>query len=200
MRSATGTWSAQSAVASTCLQRGPITHAVCAFHKCRIAPCLGVYDHMLNSGVHAIDTLRWICGGDVLDVQCVTRRILVPDVNHIMALLSFDNGATGVMMNSWTSGRRSFRVEMHAPGICAEADVEGKGILYADGDVEGREFDTREIAGSGERYVYRGFQAKNCEFINCVKIRTQPGSNFQNAVKTMEVAEMILAQTPLRGD
>ena len=43
------------------------------------------------------------------------------------------NGATGVLLNSWTSGRRIFRVQMHAPRICVEAEHEGKGVLYADG-------------------------------------------------------------------
>jgi predicted dehydrogenase len=183
-----------------CLKRGSITHAVCSFYKCNIAPCLEACGHMLHSSVHAIDTLRWMCGGDVLEVQSVTRRVLVPDINLVMALLRFDNGATGVLMNTWTSGRRIFRVEMHAPGIYGEAEVEGKGLLHADGDVKGQVFDTREAADSGELYVYGGFQAKNREFINCVKTGTQPGSNFADALKTMEVAERILAQALLRGD
>ena len=100
-------------------------------------------------------------------------------------------------MNSWTSGRRIFCVQMHAPGICVEAEHEGKGYLYADGDTKGIEYDTREVAGSDENFVYGGFQAKNREFIDCVKAGQQPGSNFSDAVKTMEVAEIILAQALL---
>jgi len=40
---------------------------------------------------------------------------------------------------------------------------------------------------------------KNREFIDCVKAGRQPGSNFSDPVKTMEVAEWVLAQT-LRGE
>ena len=29
------------------------------------------------------------------------------------------HGATGYVLNSWSSGRRIFRVQMHAPGVCA---------------------------------------------------------------------------------
>jgi predicted dehydrogenase len=123
----------------------------------------------------------------------------VPDINFISALIEFDNGATGVLLNSWSSGRRIFKVEMHAPNICAEAEHEGKGRLYADGDTKGIEYDTREVAGSDELHVYGGFQAKNRDFIDAVKNGTQPGSNFADAVKTMEVAEIILAQTLLKG-
>ena len=181
-----------------CLKRGPIVHAVCKFYKYLIEPFTNARDHMLDDGVHALDTLRWMCGGEVTGIHSITRRVMVPDINFIAVLLEFDNGATGVMLNSWTSGRRIFAVEMHAPGIWVEAEHEGKGVLYAEGDTQGVEYDTRQVAGSDELYVYGGFQAKNREFIDCLKTGQQPGSNFADAVKTMEVAFRILAQDLLR--
>ena len=180
-----------------CIERGSVVHAVCRFYKCAIEPYLHARDHMMDDGVHAIDTLRWMCGGEVARVQSVTNRVLVPDINFLGVLLEFDSGATGVMLNSWTSGRRVFSVEMHAPGIVAEADPEGVGTLYADGDTGGRVYRTQDVAGGDELYVYGGFQAKNREFIDCLKTGTQPSSNFSDAVKTMEVAHMILAQSLL---
>jgi virulence factor len=180
-----------------CLKRGPIVHAVCRFYKYLIVPFLDARDHMMDDGVHAIDTLRWICGGEVVKVESVARRVMVPDINFISATLHFDNGAIGFMVNSWTSGRRIFAVEMHAPGICAEAEHEGKGRLYADGDTQGIEYDTREEAGSDALYVFGGFQAKNREFIDSLRSGVLPASNFSDAVKTMEVAERILAQALL---
>lgn len=176
-----------------CLQRGPITHAVATFYKCEPRAYTAARDHMMDDGVHAIDTLRWMCGGEVVAVHPVTRRVGTPDINFICALLEFDNGSTGVMLNSWTSGRRVFRVEMHAPGACAEADLEGKGGFFADGDTAGTWYDTTEVAGSQEFYVHGGFQAKNREFIDAVKAKRQPPSCFADALKTMEVAESILA-------
>lgn len=175
-----------------CLQRGAIVHAVCTFYKCSPEPFLQARDHMMDDGVHAIDTLRWMCGGEVTEVQSITRSVGTPDVNFISALLRFDNGASGVMLNSWTSGRRTFRVEMHAPGICAEAEHERGGTLYADGNTQGTEFNSQTAAGSEELYIYGGFQAKNREFIDAVKAGRQPQSSFADALKTMEVAEKIL--------
>ena len=29
-----------------------------------------------DEGIHVIDTLRWMCGGDMVDVQSLTRRVL----------------------------------------------------------------------------------------------------------------------------
>jgi predicted dehydrogenase len=41
-----------------CLERGPITHAVCEFFKCQQAPMYGARDHMMDDCTHSLDTLR----------------------------------------------------------------------------------------------------------------------------------------------
>ncbi len=182
-----------------CLKHGPIVHGVCRFYKCDIAPFLGARDHMMDDGVHAIDTLRWICGGEVVRVDSALKSVGVPDTNFFAAMLHFDSGATGLMVNSWSSGRRIFDVEIHAPGICAEAEHEGRGTLYADGETHGTSFEATGVAGSSEFYVYGGFRAKHRDFIDALRAGRQPSSCFADAVKTMEVAETILAQGLLRG-
>ena len=179
-----------------CLERGPITHAICTFYKTD-GPTFGMRDRMMDDGVHAIDTLRWMCGGEVIKIDSIARSVLYHDINFIMALLHFDNGTVGILQNSWTSGRRVFRIEMHAPNICAEAEHEGKGYLYTDGDYSGIEYDTREVAGSNQNFIFGGFQAKNRNFIDCIKSGEQPESNFSDAIKTMEVADKILAKALL---
>jgi predicted dehydrogenase len=181
------------------LKRGPIVHAVCRFYKSEMVPFIGARDHMMDDTVHSIDTLRWMCGGEVVKVESHTKRVRTPDINFISGTLHFDNGATGYFINSWSSGRRIFDVEMHAPGICAEAEHEGKGRLYADGDTNGIELDTREVAGSDENYVFTGVKAKCREFVDCCREGRQPGSHFGDALKTMEIAEIILAQALLEG-
>jgi virulence factor len=76
----------------------------------------------------------------------------------------------------------------------ALTEHEGEGRLYVDNDTKGVLYETRVVANSNENFVYGGFQAKNRQFIDAVKTGTQPESNFADAVKTMEVAEKILAQ------
>jgi predicted dehydrogenase len=181
-----------------CLRYGPMVHAVCRFYKYLLTPNYDPRDHMMDDSVHSIDTLRWMCGGELVDIECSTKRIQVPDINFIQATLQFDSGATGVMINSWSSGRRIFAVEMHAPGVCAEAEHEGKGRLYVQGDTNGVEYDTRQVAGSDQLFVFGGFQAKNRNFIDCLRSGNQPESNFQDALKTMEIAERILALSLLQ--
>ena len=182
-----------------CLKRGPIVHAVCRFYKCSLDPMLGARDHMMDDTVHAIDTLRWICGGDVRKIESHVKRVRVPDINFISAALHFDNGSSGYLLNSWSSGRRIFSIEMHAPGICAEAEHEGKGYLYRDGDAKGIEFDTVKVAGSDKFHVYTGVRQVCREFIDCCKSETQPSSSFSDAIETMRIAETILAQAILEN-
>ena len=184
-----------------CLRRGPITHAVCEFYKCEPEPRYHGRDHMMDDCTHSIDTVRWMCGGEVTGVDSRCRRIGTPDINWIGAMLHFDNGATGFVINSWTSGRRVFRVQMHAPAVYVDAEVESTARLYAGGDLEGVAYDTREVAGSDERFVYGGHRAKNREFIDSIKNdRDMTSSPFRDCVKTMDVAERILAHAVLAGD
>ena len=190
------------------LERGPITHAVCEFYKHGPSPMVGARDHMLDDTVHAIDTMRWMCGGgkgtqsgaDVVEIESECKRVGTPDINWIGTTLRFENGATGYVLNSWCSGRRIFRVQMHVPGACAEGDQEGKCVLYADGKTDGEVFDAKDVAGSKDSYVSGGFQAKNREFIESLKTGKEVTSSpFRDCLKTMEVAEKILAQALLKG-
>ena len=131
-------------------------------------------------------------------VESRCRQIGVPDVNWIGATLYFDNGSVGYLLNSWVSGRRVFRVEMHAPGIAVDAEVEGAAWVYAGGDYEGKCFDAKEVAGSDELFVYGGFHAKHREFIDVLRGRAaRTSSPFSDTLKTMEVAETILGQALL---
>ena len=184
-----------------CLKHGPITHAVCEFFKCTPEPYLDARDHMMDDCTHAIDTVRWMCGGEVIDVDAHCKRVGTPDINWIGATLHFDNGSSGFVVNSWSSGRRVLRVQMHAPGIYTDAEVEGKAYLYADGDYDGVEYDTKEVAGSDDVRVFGGFETKNREFIDSLKTgKEKTSSPFHDCVKTMEVAEIILAQALLNGE
>ena len=153
---------------------------------------------MMDDTVHCIDTVRWMCGGEAINIESTTKRIGVPDINFISATITFDNGATGYLINSWASGRRIFSVEMHAPNISAEAELESKGCVYADGDKAGVPYDARETAGSDQKIAYGGFLSKHREFVDCVREGKQPSSHFGDALKTMEIAEIILAQSLLR--
>lgn len=184
-----------------CLRRGPVHHATCEFFKYAPRPFVGARDHMLDDCVHAIDTVRWLCGGEVVGVESRCRRLGVPDINWIHATLHFAHGAVGDVVGDWCTGRRVFRVSMQAPGICADAEPEVGGRLYAEGDGRGVAYDSREVAGGDQLFIYGGFQAKSREFVESLRTgRDVTSSPFRDCLRTMQLAEQILAQALLRGD
>jgi predicted dehydrogenase len=132
-------------------------------------------------------------------VESATRRVGVHDINYISATLHFENGAIGYLINSWSSGRRVFDIEMHAPGICAEAEHEKGGYLYADGDTEGVYFDSAQCAGSDAFHVRTGVRYLARDFVDSCRAHKRSCSDFENALKGIEIAEIILAQAVLEG-
>ncbi len=183
------------------LERGPIVHGVVEFYKCQPAAMTGARDHMMDDCTHSIDTARWICGGEVVALESHCKRIGTPDINWIGATLRFDNGSTCYVINSWSSGRRVFRVQMHSPGGYADAEPEHSARLYLDGDYEGQTIDTREAAGDDRLFVYGGFRTKNREFIDSLLAgKEMTSSPFRDALNTMEVCEKILAAALLAGE
>jgi predicted dehydrogenase len=183
---------------NACLEHGPIEHAVARFFKNSPEPFLGALSHILDDTVHSIDTLRWMCGGELVDIDIITRRNRTPDVNFVAAQMVFDNGAVGTLHNNWASGRRIFGIEMHAPGISAEADLEGEGRIYENDDTEGVAYRSGDVAGSDAFHIRAGFLAKNAEFITAIRENGLPSSHFGDAVKTMEIAERISAADLVR--
>jgi predicted dehydrogenase len=185
------------ALREECLKHGPIVHACYRMYKHERAPLATAVDHMMGDSVHAIDTLRWMCGGEVVGIESATKCVGVPDINFIAALLHFDTGATGIMVNSWSSGRRAWTAEMHAPGIWVDGEFERGARLYAAGDVAGVEYDAQTVAGSDQNFIVYGHQAKTREFLDGIRSRSQPSSCFADAAKTTEVAHRILASSLL---
>lgn len=181
-----------------CLKRGPIHHAVCEFYKCDSTPMFSACDHIHDDCSHAVDTLRYLCMGKVVDVRSECKRTGNPDINWVMAMLHFDNGSTGMLINSWVSGRRVFRVEIHAPSIYSDVELEKGAYIYADGDYNGKNYDTKQIAGSEELFVFGGFRKKHAEFIDSIATGIDTTSSpFSDVLETMAVVETILAQNLL---
>ena len=182
------------------IEKGPIVHAVVEFFKCDMTPMLIARDRMMDDGTHAIDTARWICGGEVVKVESRSRRIGVPDINWFGATLHFDNGSTCYVVCNWASGRRVFRAEMHVPGGYADVEIEAEARIYLDNNYQGERLSTQAAAGSDQNLVFGGFLNKNREFIDSLKGGVDKCSSpFRDTLKTMRVCETILAQALVAG-
>jgi predicted dehydrogenase len=164
----------------------------------------GAIDPLTSDGIHAVDTLRWLCGGEVEEVQVQVRQrgVAGPVPNAYSALISFSSGAVGSVHYNLATGRRIFRTEFSALNATAYVDADRESwFVTGDGEPEvtpSVEFG-RAAAGAGQEpqpHHWLGFWHEHRHFIDCVVSGAQPGSHFGDAVKSMELVERIRA-TPL---
>ena len=180
-----------------CEQRGPVHTAHSSFYKNSVGagPYYGgAMDQLMCDGIHAVDTLRYLCGGEVESVAADNRRLDAGHWNIHLALVRFSSGATGLLVNNFMAGRRMFSIEVHAPGISFFGDPEEGGRLYADSQTDPvEELDPFELSGSQDSHHAFGPWDTNAHFLDCVRNNTPPETNFNDAVKTMELVDAIYA-------
>lgn len=176
-------------------QRGPVHTAHAAFYKNWVGGSpyyQGAMDMLTCDGIHAVDTLRFLCGGEVESVASDSRRLDAGHWNIHLAIVRFSSGVTGVLLVNFMAGRRMFTVEIHGPGISFYGDPEEGGRLYADNKLEPIEvLDPFALSGSREGYRAFGGYDVNRHFIECVQQHRQPETNFEDALKTMELVEAV---------
>ncbi|HUT76004.1 MAG TPA: Gfo/Idh/MocA family oxidoreductase [Armatimonadota bacterium] len=176
-------------------QRGPITQCVATFYKNQLggAPYYGgAIDVLTCDAIHAVDALRWM-GGEVVCAASDIRALESDFDNSFNALLSFESGAAGALLTNWAVGKRVHTLEMHATGISAFVDTDERAVIYQDNEAVGEEIWSRDLAGSDEPHKRLGFFAENRHFIDCIRQGRLPETHFGDAVRTMELVDLIYA-------
>ncbi|HNQ35026.1 MAG TPA: Gfo/Idh/MocA family oxidoreductase [bacterium] len=174
-------------------ERGPVIQCGARYLKNRLGarPYYdGRIDMLTCDVIHAVDILRWM-GGEVRRVVSDIGKCCADYENAFNALLKFESGAVGFLMNNWAVGKRTFSVELHARGISAYAEPDDRAVFYQDNRNQGTELASREAAGSDRPHHYLGFRAENRHFIDCIKEKRQPLTNFEEAVRSMELVELV---------
>jgi len=166
----------------------------------------GVLDQLTSDGMHAVDNLRWLCGGEVTHVTSSVRTLNVPGpvANAVMAQVEFSSGAVGHLQYSHMTGGMSitegataagiFRSEIHGLNVSAMVDAERDSYFVADnGEPERWESKSFAEPNGDNPNHWLGFWHESRHFIDCVKAGTQPSSNFADAVKTFELIAQLYA-------
>lgn len=150
----------------------------------------GATDILTCDAIHSVDVLRWMAGEPKKVVSSV-RSLFAEFDNSFNAFIEFESGAVGFLSTNWVSGTRIYSIEMHGKGICAFVDPEKEGVIYRDGNNDAEIFKSAEVAGSEEIFKLAGFYSENRHFIDCIKEKKQPQTNFRDALKTMEFVDTI---------
>ena len=152
----------------------------------------------IESASHNIDFLRWLAG-DVASASGQVRNVSRPDLEHfddnMVATLSFDNGAIGVIQNSWISSLES--LSHGVIGSDGAVVLEGEGwwrhdrLTYrtaSDDDATTIEFDESEATAMG----YRGETDAFVEMLNSGNVSPV---DEKDGLATMKISQQILQST-----
>jgi predicted dehydrogenase len=172
----------------------------------------GALTAFVSDTIHAIDLMRWMAGGTATSAASVIGQYDdYPTVNAWNGVCRFDNGVTGLIKANYRTGGRTHRFEIHGPGLSAFINL-GMGAPACDAIVLSHEgeaqyslaaqgaskqgilkLDGKEMAGSDAFYKYYGFYQEDRHFIDCVRAGRQPETNIEDAVKSMRLAELFVA-------
>jgi len=171
--------------------RGPVTQLLGEFHKSMSRfeasgrfPDILMDNMLLETPIHAIDTVRAIAGAEVVEVHSVVRRACSRFKDVHGALILFGNGCVAHLIANYTTDARLERYEIHGRDISAYLEGVSQGFVLCDGK-------RHDLSGEGS-----GTNEQNRYFLDCVKANrpvSLPAANLDEAVKTMELAEAILA-------
>jgi predicted dehydrogenase len=172
--------------------RGPVTQLVGEFHKSiKEYVDSGRYpEHLLanillESPIHSIDLIRAIAGSEVAEVHSVVRRVASDYRDVHAALVLFENGCVAQLTHNFTTDARLERYEIHGRGISAYLEGVTDGVVVCDGE--------RHPLGAS---ATNGTEEQARFFLDCVRNDTPvtlPAADLDEAVKTMELSEAILA-------
>ena len=185
-------------------ENGPITCCLAVFYKDMIGKPepWGCVSFLVADTIHAVDALRWL-GGEVDKIVSHVSSFYAEYPNSFHALVKFRNGCVGHLCSNYSSGGRVHYFEMHSKAIYAFVNLpfepeRQEALILRDGKPYGEIETVRNldlVGGRREQYVLYGFLQENRHFIDCIKEDKIPETNFEDAVKTMELVELIKAST-----
>lgn len=193
-------------------ERGRIKYCAAAFHKYgEWQGYLGIFGgwSLTEDVIHVVDLLRWM-GGDVKKVQSLTGQLysnVEGHTNFYTATLEFESGGLGILSSNRTAGARAIYCEMHGKGVSTYCTINGlpadQVLIQRDNEPHDatRIVRNEELIGKNvpRTHIDGSFQA-NRHFIDCIKNDREPLTNFDDAVKTMEVIEKIHSGPSLPPD
>lgn len=177
-------------------KKGPIDQFTVAFCKntADSVPGYGQGTDILTSDAsHMLDCMLWLAGSDPVKVNSIVRNSYADNNVKYNALVLFEKGVSGFFSANWNSGRRFLEVEIHGQGCVAKTDVENTGTYYDKDNPNGVTVTAQEAAGSDKPYRILGFFNQSRDFVDCVKKGKKPAGCLENALKTMELVDKVLA-------
>ena len=153
------------------------------------------YRATFENAIHMVDLLRWFCGEPVE----VTAHSVAPDPyreDGLMALIRFESGSVGALVAARLAGEWDERLDAYGAMTSARVVAPDSVSVIRDNTVT--RTDARSTSyGWLDANVLLGFRPAVAHFIDCVRSRRQPLTNGEDASRTQELLERILAAAGL---
>jgi predicted dehydrogenase len=153
--------------------------------------------------IHTVDLIRYL-GGDVAEVYARADNYFDRHPDSFTAMIRFQNGATGLLNYNLTSPVRIEKVSFHGNQASAFLVGLADSCLVYQGDVvhyltnvKRRDPSSPEWSDRPYNPYINGWWHQDKFFLDCVRERRPvafPASNLEDAVKTMELIDMIRDQ------
>jgi len=155
---------------------------------------------VVPGSIHTVDLIRYL-GGDVTEVYARADAYFDRHPDSFTALLRFTSGATGLLNYNLTSPIRLERVSFHGNEASAVLEGLADSCVVYDGDVvhdlanvRRRDPSSPEWSDRPHNPYINGWWHQDRFFLDCVRDGREvafPASNLEDAVKTMELIDMI---------
>ena len=155
---------------------------------------------VVPGSIHTVDLIRYL-GGDVAEVYAQADAYFDRHPDSFTALLRFTSGATGLLNYNLTSPIRLERVSFHGNEASAVLEGLADSCVVYEGDVvhdltnvKRRDPSSPEWSDRPHNPYINGWWLQDRFFLDAVRNGRQidfPASNLDDAVKTMELIDMI---------
>jgi myo-inositol 2-dehydrogenase/D-chiro-inositol 1-dehydrogenase len=151
----------------------------------------------IESASHNIDMLRWL-GGEIESVSGQTANATHPEIesfdDNVLATVTFEHGAIGLLQNSWTS-----RVEYLRHGVIGTEGavlVEGEEWWRLDRLTYATETDTypRTITFDAETATEMGYSGETDAFVESLSAGRTPPVDVYDGLRAVEISHAIAAE------
>lgn len=144
-----------------------------------------------NDVCHVVDLLRYMAGGEPVEVTAYRDKFGGQSRNCYTALVRFDNNATGVVLGNRASGGRVLRAELHGVGIGC--------YMKLPEEIEIHEDNKRHVMGGWEVdgveqndvNRYEGVLTMHEHFLDCVRNKKVPISDLRDVIHTVHLVDQI---------
>lgn len=116
-------------------EKGPVSLATTTFNKQLPQRGDEFTTTLWNDLIHIVDLLRYLAGGEPVEVTAYQDQFGGAGFDHYTALVRFDNRVTGVMLGNRASGGRVLRSELHGVGIGCYMKIPGEIEIHEDNQV-----------------------------------------------------------------